>query len=125
MLTNTRVSDLVSQIVEYSVRNMNEAVSILDQQRCEIGSVDDLYQAMSEYSSADMDDFVVDMATSDIYIDDTIEKLKSKGYKVCCCDEEEDDEVVEETKTQSDYEFLDNLIFKVGKKEVMSMLMDL
>lgn len=123
MLTNTKVSDLVSQIVEYSVRNMNEAVSILDQQRCEIGSVDDLYQAMSEYSSADLDDFVVDMATSDIYIDDTIEKLKSKGYKVCCCDDKEDG--VEETKTQSDYEFLDNLIFKVGKKEVMSMLMDL
>lgn len=118
MLNNSRTSALISTLVKYAVNNMNDAVEVLDRQRDDFDDNDDFYQEILESSTVELDDFVLGMATSEPYVQDTIEELQKKGYEIV-----DPDDV--ELSSLSPIKLAKDLIHCVGKRRAITLIMDL
>lgn len=112
----SRNSDLIASIVQYAIQNMNSAVDVLNEQLDDFDDADDFYTEVLQHSSVELDDFVLDMATSSQYIEDTVEILIEKGYIL-----------VEDSQhqTNSVNDLVESLVNCVGKKRAIELIIDL
>ena len=106
-------NNLIYSIVEYAVNNLNRAAETLEKQKDYFDNDDEFYKEILDNSSIELDDFVVGMATSESYIDETIEALVNKGYKI------------DEPAAASPQNLVRDLVSIVGKKNAVMLIMDL
>ena len=115
MLNNSRTSALISSLIKYSVQNMNAAIDVIDQHLDDFDNDDDFYDEIVSHSSVEFDEFVISMAISRPYIQDTIKALMNNGYEI-------GDAAVDDADIET---IAKELIKRVGKKGAISIIMDL
>ena len=111
-----KAATLVATLVEYSVKNVNLAVDVLDLQREEFETDNEFFGNIRAQTSPETDDFIIDMATSEPYLLSIIDAFKEKGYRVV-----DDDETESECCPQKMAECLVRLL---GKKAAVMMVME-
>jgi hypothetical protein len=94
---------------------MNAAVDIIDQHFDDFDNDDDFYDVIFRHSSTEFDEFMISMATSKHYRQDTIQALINIGYEIgeAAVDDDDIDTMAKE------------LIKRIGKKRLVSIIMDL
>lgn len=116
MPNNSRNSNLVASLLVYAIKNMNRAVDVINEQKDEFED-DEFFSEVKEHTSAELDDFVLDMATSDSYIEDTLEVLRDKGWYII--------EKNEDGSSSSIEELVMKLVNDVGKKKIIEVIVDM
>lgn len=115
-MTPRKAANLVATAIEYAVKNINLAVDALNLQREEFSDSDDFFFGLNNKTSEEVDEFIVDMATSEPYITSTIRALNDLGFKIAEESDEDDECGVEN--------LVDRLIEKVGKRDAIILVMD-